>query len=132
MVWLDKTARTGFMHISYTQHIFINSGTHGVMSSLIFWRRNRVKVITSYFQHRNTCGALLMFLFNGSDFTRSTILALDQTTSFSYTIPFNLYPGRYKVFVYDIEQDGVLHSGVEYPAVTAEVTINGNEQSTAE
>ena len=103
------------------------------MSALIFWRRCQIEVMTSYFQYHTAHGALFMFLFHGSigvvDFTKSAILALDQTTSFNYTLPFNLYPGQYKVFIYDIEQNGVLHSGVEYPAIIAQVTIDENKQS---
>ena len=52
------------------------------------------------------------------DFTRSVLLALDRNTSLHHTLPFNLYPGQYRVFVYDIESDGTLSNGVGYPAVT--------------
>ena len=50
------------------------------------------------------------------DFTRSALLALDRNTSLHHTLPFNLYPGQYRVFVYDIESDGTLSNGVGYPA----------------
>ena len=53
------------------------------------------------------------------DFTRSVLLALDRNTSLHHTLPFNLYPGQYRVFVYDIESDGTLYNGVGYPAVSA-------------
>ena len=52
------------------------------------------------------------------DFTRSVLLALDRNTSLHHTLPFNLYPGQYRVFVYDIESDGTLSNGVGYPAIT--------------
>ena len=52
------------------------------------------------------------------DFTRSVPLTLDRNTSLHHTLPFNLlYPGQYRVFVYDIESDGTLSNGVGYPAV---------------
>ena len=63
------------------------------------------------------------------DFTRSVLLALDRNTSLHHTLPFNLYPGQYRVFVYDIESDGTLSNGVGYPAVENGLTLSiGNEQ----
>ena len=55
------------------------------------------------------------------DFTRSVLLALDRNTSLHHTLPFNLYPGQYRVFVYDIESDGTLYNVVGYPAVTIDL-----------
>ena len=55
--------------------------------------------------------------------TRSVLLALDRNASLDQTLPFNLYPGQYRVFVYDIESDGILSNGVGYPAVTIELTV---------
>ena len=73
-------------------------------------------------------GALFSFVFitdsGDVDFSRSFLLALDRNTSRNYTLPFNLYPGHYRVYVYDIERDGTLHSGVGYPAVTEELSTN--------
>ena len=70
-----------------------------------------------------------MFIYdNGSvNFTRSVLLALDRNTSLHHTLPFNLYPGQYRAFVYDIESDGTLSNGVGYPAVMNELTLS-NEQ----
>ena len=64
-----------------------------------------------------------MFIDDNGDvnFTRSVLLALDRNTSLHHTLPFNLYPGQYSVFVYDIESDGTLHNGVGYPAITNEL-----------
>ena len=65
---------------------------------------------------------------NGNvDFTRSVLLALDRNTSLNYTLPFNLYPGQYRVFVYDIESDGTLSNGVGYPAIMSELSITTGE-----
>ena len=55
------------------------------------------------------------------DFSRSFLLALDRNTSQNHTLPFDLYPGHYRVYVYDIEHDGTLNNGVGYPAVTQEL-----------
>ena len=66
-----------------------------------------------------------MFIDDNGDvnFTRSVLLALDRNTSLNYTLPSNLYPGQYRVyiFVYDIEKNGTLYNGVGYPAVTKEI-----------
>ena len=58
------------------------------------------------------------------DFSRSFLLALDRNTSHNHTLPFDLYPGQYRVYVYDIEQDGTLHNGVGCPAVTERLFIS--------
>ncbi len=59
---------------------------------------------------------------NVVNFTRSVTLALDRNTSLDYVLPFELFPGRrYRMFVYDIEQDGTLRNGVGYPAITEEM-----------
>ena len=59
------------------------------------------------------------------DFTRSVFLALDRnSTSLHHTLPFNLYPGQYRVFVYDIESDGTLSNGAGYPAITGGYYFN--------
>ena len=69
-----------------------------------------------------------MFVTDGGavDFARSVFLALDRETSRDFTLPFYLSPGGYRVFVYDIKQDGTLSSGVGYPAVRSELITTGN------
>ena len=68
-----------------------------------------------------------MFIDDHGDvnFTRSVLLALDRNTSLHHTLPFDLYPGQYRVFVYDIESDGTLYNGVGYPAVMITL-LSGN------
>ena len=91
-------------------------------------------VITALYSERSTAsGALFSFVFSGDvDFSRSFLLALDRNTSHNYTLPFDLYPGHYRVYVYDIEHDGTLLNGVGYPAVTEDlitkldITYNGS------
>ena len=86
--------------------------------------------MTQYFEESSASGALYVLVFMTEneevDFTRSDLLALDRETSRDYTLPFSLSPGGYRVFVYDIEQDGTLPSGLSYPAVRSEI---GNSQS---
>ncbi len=55
-------------------------------------------------------------------------LALNSSTSRKQILPFNLSIGRMAVFVYDIESDGTLASGVGYPAVNRELVINDHTQ----
>ena len=91
---------------------------------------DRVEVMALYSEHSDASGALFSFVFiteNGDvDFTKSTLLALDRNTSLNHTLPFDLYPGHYRVYVYDIEHDKTLSSGLQYPAVTDGLIITEN------
>ena len=98
-------------------------GTHDILNATTTETGDDEIVITTlYSEHSDARGALFDFVFiddNGDvDFTRSVLLALDRNTSLHHTLPFNLYPGQYRVFVYNIESDGTLSNGVGYPAVT--------------
>ncbi len=65
-----------------------------------------------------------------ADLTRAVYLALNSSTSRNHTLPFSLSDGRIAVFVYDIESDGTLVSGVGYPAVNRELVRNDTSQGT--
>ena len=97
------------------------------MESVAIEAANGIKVATVYFSHSGAYGALFSFVFitnsGDVDFRRSFLLALDRNTSHNHTLPFDLYPGHYKVHVYDIEHNGTLHNGIGYPAVTIDETI---------
>ena len=84
---------------------------------------------TVYSEHSAASGALFSFVFvtctGDVDFRRSFLLALDRDTSHEHTLPFDLYPGYYRVYVYDIEHGGVLRNGVGYPAVMDGIFTNG-------
>ena len=84
---------------------------------------------TVYSEHSTASGALFSFVFIADskyvDFRRSFLLALDRNTSHNHTLPFDLYPGDYRVYVYDIEHEGVLRNGVGYPAVMDGPITNG-------
>ena len=62
-----------------------------------------IVITTLYSKHSDTRGggALFDFVFiddNGDvNFSRSVLLALDRN-SLHHTLPFNLYPGQYRVF----------------------------------
>ena len=97
-------------------------GTHDILNATTTETDDDAIVITTlYSEHSDARGALFDFVFidgNGDvNFTRSVLLALDRNTSLHHTLPFNLYPGQYRVYVYDIESDGTLSNGVGYPAV---------------
>ena len=83
--------------------------------------------MTNYAEGSNAAGALYEFIFitdsGAVDFTRSALVALNRSTSRNYVFPFSLSAGQYRVSVYDIEQDGILSSGVGYPAVTEVVNL---------
>ena len=89
-------------------------------------------VDTIYFMHSTASGALYSFVYitnsGGVNFSRSYLLVLDRNTSLNHTLPFDLYPGHYRVYVYDIEYNGRLVNGVGYPAVAT--YIENNQQST--
>ena len=110
----------------------VSIGTHDILNATTTETDDDAIVITTlYSEHSDARGALFDFVFiddNGDvNFTRSVLLALDRNTSLHHTLPFNLYPGQYRVFVYDIESDGTLSNGVGYPAVTYELMLsNGN------
>ena len=91
-----------------------------------------IVITTLYSEHSDARGALFDFVFiddNGDvNFTRSVLLALDRNASLHHTLPFNLYPGQYRVFVYDIESNGTLYNGVGYPAVTNEFNTSKEYQ----
>ena len=121
----------------------VSIGTHDILNATTTETEGHAIVITTlYSEHSDARGALFDFVFiddNGDvDFTRSVLLALDRNSSLHYTLPFNLYPGQYRLFVYDIESDGTLSNGVGYPAVTDDYFIEFslfsylNDQGTAE
>ncbi len=60
------------------------------------------------------------------DFTKSAALALNRYSSIDYRLPFNLYPGYYEIYVYDIEQTGLVETGVGvgYPAWSGDLTVS--------
>ena len=98
-------------------------GTHDVVNFTIIFAGSSIFTIgVIYSEHSTSSGVLLSFVFSGDvDFSRSFLLALDRNTSHNHTLPFDLYPGHYRVYVYDIEHDGTLHNGVGYPAATEEL-----------
>ena len=109
--------------------------THDISSSATLLTENsQVNVMTLYFEGSSAAGALYEFIFitdsGAVDFTRSALVALNRSTSGNYVLPFNLSAGQYRVFVYDIEQNGTVWGGVQYPASRDEVTINESNSGT--
>ena len=99
-------------------------GTHDVKNAII----RGMNLMTDYYEHSSASGALYIFVpvdVSGAvDLARAVYLALDKNTSQNYTLPFSLSGGRVAVFVYDIESDGTLASGVGYPAVNKELVVS--------
>ena len=109
------------------------TGTHDVIAATVLTGDSETIVMTQYFEEFSASGALYVLVFltdeEEVDLTRSVLLALDVETSRDYTLPFSLSPGGYRVFVYDIEQDGTLSSGVNYPAVADETSRSSKTMS---
>ena len=97
----------------------ISIGTHDIKS--IKSMSINGSIITQYFNYSSAVGAFITLMFTDGDndgsinFTRSVYLSLDKKVSQNYMLP-NLYPGKYLVYVYDIERSGKLNGGVNYPA----------------
>ena len=105
-------------------------GTHDVKDANLTIRE-QITVKTTYIEQSMATGALFIIVpyINGAmDSTRAVHLALDKIDSRSYEIPFSLRGERIAMFVYDIESDGTLTSGVGFPAVHKEVAITGSTQ----
>ena len=105
-------------------------GTHDVVMVATLETHGKAIILkTVYSEHSTASGALFSFVFitdsGDVDFSRSFLLALDRNTSHNHTLPFDLYPGHYRVYVYDIEHDGMLRNGVGYPAVMDGLFTNG-------
>jgi pyruvate-formate lyase len=105
---------------SDNNYVTYNTGTHGIEDFQVT-TNNAVEITTEYSSHTTAGGALIAFILitnsGNVDFNKSPLLlALDRNTSLRYALPFDLYPGRYNVYVHDIEPSGTLCSGVAYPA----------------
>ena len=106
-----------------------NAGTHDIMDILLSSYGNNLEVVVTFFAESTARGAVMNCVsVNDSgeiNITSSVLLTLERNNSTAMS-SFNLYPGQYQVFVYDIEQDGTLSSGVGYPAVTDQLLVSGN------
>ena len=118
------------MHVLMFSLIFV--GTHDISSSITLLTENsQVNVMTLYFEGSNAAGALYEFIFitdsGAVEFARSALVALNRSTSENYVLPSSLSAGQYRVFVYDIEQNGTVWGGVQYPAIFRdEEIVRGN------
>ena len=90
-----------------------------------------VTVSAAYSEHSCAAGVLLIFVLTSDCVAVSiTFLALNETASLDYTLPFELPPGQHRVLAYDIESDGTLASGVGYPAVNRKLVTGVTTQGT--
>ena len=102
------------------------AGTHDVRNAtLIVNQNNEVEISVGYFEFSSASGAFISVTDEGNiDLTKTVFTTISRNTSTANMLPYSLSPGRYNVFVYDIELDGTLSSGVGYPAVTYELLLN--------
>ena len=95
---------------------------------MLLFENNTVGVSIEYHAGSTAKGALLNFMFetgNGSidfDFDKSVILPVKNITG-GHILPIRLFPGQYRVFFHDIEQSGMLLSGLGYPALSQQFNI---------
>ena len=107
----------------------IFSGTHDVINATVRESADDIELTTVYSALSTARGALYSFIFiDGADvnLTKSIIVAISNNNSQGYILPFRLFQGECKVFVYDIEEDGTLLSGVSYPAVIDQRVFSGD------
>ena len=92
------------------------------------FENNTVGVSIEYHAGSTAKGALLIFMFETDDeninFEKSVILPVKSNITRGHILPIQLFPGQYRVFFHDIEQSGTLLSGLEYPALSQQLTIS--------
>ena len=108
----------------------MHSGTHGIRDVVI---TPDFQVSTIYSDQAPESGCLVVLLSDDVNsefvnFTRSVTFAIDNTTSLNYTLPVELFPGRYRVLFYDVEQDGMLFTGTTYPAFDGYIFSSANSE----
>ena len=112
----------------------LSAGTHGIDNVMVTAiEGGTVRAAVTYEPDCNAAlGALFSFAFitdSGTvDFRRSILLPVDRNSSLSSTLPIHLSPGQYRVHVYDIEQEGILNNGTNYPAQEFNLTLDGINQ----
>ena len=124
---ISKILATGFN----CYYLILITGTHAIREVAIVIVDDQIIIKTDYFEHSSASGALYIFVpldVSGAvDLTRTVYLALDRNTSQNYMLPFSLSGERVAVFVYDIESNGTLASGLEYPAVENELIYENGQ-----
>ena len=109
------------------------TGTHDIVGVTI--GHNALSVQIDYASNSRAVGGLLIFMFITEgrntviDFSKSAFIILTKNASSDYTLPFQLSLGVYFVFTYDIEDNGLIYSGVVDPAVTVIHSLTGNIHS---
>ena len=108
-------------------------GTFDILNATVLAEEdNTIAIRVQYNEDSEAHGALFSFVFltedRGVDFNRSALLALDRNTSLNFSSDFDLYPGYCEIFVYDIEKNGTLSTGIQYPAVATNLNTTGNGQ----
>ena len=81
-----------------------------------------MEVSVSFSPGSVTRGALLIIHGGVGAEKSSLLLPLGRDMTSNYTLPFSFPTGQFRTFWYDIERDGTFTNGVNYPAVTGELT----------
>ena len=99
------------------------------MDVLVNSNGNTIEVVVTFFAGSTARGAVMNCVSvndSGEINITSSVLLTPERINRTAITSFNLYPGQYQVFVYDIEQEGTLFSGVGYPAITDQLLVSGN------
>ena len=90
-----------------------------------------IELSASYAEDSSASGVLFCLVFvtedGDTDISRTAFLTVDRTTPPGHALPFDLHPGRYKTYSYDIGSLGVLSSGVAFPAITSALTVTSRD-----
>ena len=115
------------MSSSYLINVLL-TGTHDVMNTTFDVTFHTIT--TEYFVYSTAMGALYIIIFinedRSIDFKKSIYLPLGSS-SHNYTLTDNISPGRYQMFVYDIDSNNTFHDAVNYPANTDMFSIISNK-----
>ena len=89
---------------------------------------HEIEISVEYFEFSSASGAFVKFVHvtdeGNVDLTKTIFTTISRNTSTAYVLLYSLSPGQYNMFVYDIEQNQTLSSGVGYPAVAYELFLN--------
>ena len=115
-----------FVYGNYTtsySYIYTNLGTHDIQTASISEiASGEVEASISFTPGSLARGALLIIHGGVGTGKSSLLLPFGRDMTINYTLSIGLTTGQFKTFWYDIEGDGTLTNGVNYPAVTGELT----------
>lgn len=107
------------------------TGTHDIVHVTIR-ESTPLTIQAEYILNSRASGGLFLFMLIGGggntdiDFSNSAYIFLNKSSSLNYALPFQLLPGNYFIFAYDIEENGLICSGMANPAYTTVNSLGGH------